>query len=200
MKKLFPASLLLTCLLTSCVFATENIEICNAGFELPPKYSGGEVNNDSYELDNIFSIRCIDSNVAQAIGLWASECNSSQDLNIDGHPVRHFCQYNKYAHGNHSHAYFASGDSIYEIAWTGKEIDSDIENLIKNTPPSKIDDDAFYDGMDLCLDIYKQQKIDKLNKDSDYNYLEAKYNSQLDQQEQGNTRLKEILLTYYVNK
>ncbi len=48
--------------------------------------------------------------------------------------------------------------------------------------------------------IYKQQKIDKLNKDSDYNYLEAKYNSQLDQQEQGNTRLKEILLTYYVNK
>ena len=154
----------------------------------------------TYELDNIFSIRCIDSNVAQSIGLWASECNSSQDLNIDGHPVRHFCQYNKYAHGNHSHAYFASGDSIYEIAWTGKEIDSDIENLIKKTPPSKIDDDAFYDGMDLCLDIYKQQKIDKLNKDSDYNYLEAKYNSQLDQQEQGNTRLKEILLTYYVNK
>ena len=46
MKKLFPASLLLTCLLTSCVFATENIEICNAGFELSPKYSGGELNND----------------------------------------------------------------------------------------------------------------------------------------------------------
>jgi hypothetical protein len=199
MKRLF-LILIVTSLLVGCVHAGEKIEINDAEFELPAKYSGGESDNDSYELDDTFSIRCIDKNVPKAIGLWASECDSSEDLNIAGHPVRHFCQYNEHVHGNQSHAYFVSGDSVYEIVWTESEIDGDIKKVIESTPQSEIADDDFYSGLDVCLDIYKEQRKEQLNRDGEYNYLEAKYKSQSGEQPQDDTRFKEILFTYYVNR
>ena len=181
-----------------CAYANDTIKINNVEFEIPEKYTDGELDDNQYRLDNIFSIRCIDDDVAKAIGLWASESESSEDLDIGNHPVRHFCQYNKYVDGNHSHAYFTSGKSVYEISWNGKEIDRDIEKLIKNTPKSKIDEDSFYKALDKSLDIYKEQKKDKLNQESEYNYIEAKYSSQQDSYD--DTRFKQILFTYYLNK
>ena len=197
MKKLF-LTLTLTFLLMGFVFAGSTITINDVDFEIPSKYKGGELKNDMYRLDNDFSIRCISDNVPKAIGLWAEEEDFSQDLTIDNHPVRHFCQYSEIHHGNLSHAYFASGEEIYEITWTGEEIDEAIENLIKNAPPSKIDEDAFYNVLDKSYDIYKTQKINQLNSDGEYNYLEAKYQSQYNPVEkQDNKKLNEILLTYY---
>ena len=194
-------TLSLMILLLGCCYATDStVKINGAEFEIPPQYQGGEYNGNEYELDNTFSIRCVDDNVANAIGLWASESEFSEDLNINSHPVRHFCQYNKYVEGNHSHAYFLSGESVYEIAWKGKEINSDIEKLINNTQKSEIDDDAFYDALDISLDIYKEQRKDKLNKEAEYNYLEAKYQTQSQQDNHGDTRFKQILYTYYLNK
>ena len=199
MKKIFLFLVIFT-LLAGCVYATQTVEINNVTFEIPSKYSGGEIDDDEYELDNVFSIRCIDEDVAGKIGLWAVEKDSSEDLNINNHPVRHFSQYNKYVGGNHSHAYFASGKSVYEIAWTDKEINSDIEKLIKSTPQSKIDDESFYNALDESVNIYKREKIDKLNQESEYNYLESKYLSQSNPQNTDDTRFKEILFTYYLNR
>ena len=197
MKKIF-IILSIGLLIMGCAYASNShVNINGIDFELPEKYQGGEEKNRGYELDNVFSIRCIDDNPINAIGLWAAEKDFSEDSNIAGHPVRHYCQYNQYVNGNHSHAYFASGESVYEISWTGSQIDADIEKLIKNTPKSKIDDDAFYGALDKSVHIYKELKKDQLNKDSEYNYLEAKYNSQVNQQKPDDTRLKEILLTYY---
>lgn len=199
MKKLLPI-IIVSLFLLSCVYASaDNININGANFKIPSPYQGGEFDDDSYELENIFSIRCIDDNIAKEIGLWATEKDFSEDLNINKHPVRHFSQYNKYVGGNNSHAYFASGDSIYEIAWVGEEINSDIEKLINNTPESEIDDDSFYNTLDESVEIYKQDKIDRLNQDAEYNYLEAKYQSQ-QPQKPDDTRFKEILLTHYSNR
>ena len=177
----------------SCAYA-EEIKINDAKFKIPEKYTGGDAGDDSYRLDNTFSIRCIDDNVPGAIGLWAEEHEYVNDTNINNHPVRHYCQYNTYVDGNHSHAYFVSGKSLYEIAWTGSEITKDIKSLIKNTPKSQINDDDFYNALDESYNIYKQDKIDKLNKDGEYNYMEAKYNSQHTAEKEDNKRFKEILL------
>lgn len=191
--------LFLTLLIISCTYATDStIKINEAKFQIPPQYQGGELNNEIYKVDNTFSIRCIDDNVPKAIGLWASESEFNEDLNIDNHPVRHFSQYNKYVEGNHSHAYFVSNESVYEISWTGEEINKDIEKLIKDTPESKIDEDDFYSALDKSLYIYKQQNKDQLNQDAEYNYLEANYQSQ--QNTPDDTRFKQILYTYYFNR
>lgn len=200
MKKIL-IILIASLILLSCAYAsTSSIEVNGIEFKLPEKYQGGDLDDDKYELDNVFSIRCIDDDVAGKIGLWAVEKDFSEDLNIDNHPVRHYCQYNRYVSGNHSHAYFASGESVYEISWVGSEIDSDIEKLIKNTPSSNIDEESFYKSLDESVKIYKQEKIEKLNREANYNYLEAKYSSQINHQKTDDTRFKEILFTYYFNR
>lgn len=150
-------------------------------------------------MDNEFSIRCVDDDIIQAMGLWASECESSKDSNIDNHPVRHFCQYHQYVGGDHSYAYFASGQSVYEISWVGDKINSDIKKLIKNTPQSEIDDDAFYNALDKSVDLYKQQRKDKLNQEAEYNYLKSKYSSS-NPKTHDDTRFRQILYTYYLNR
>lgn len=185
-------------MLMACVHAeSSTVKINGTDFEIPDKYQGGDLKANSYKLDNIFSIRCIDDDVIGAIGLWAAEKDFSEDANIACHPVRHYCQYNRYVGGNHSHAYFASGNSIYEIGWTGKEINLDIKKLIENAPKSEMDEDAFYNMLDKSADIYKEVEKDRLNSDGEYNYLEAKYSSQSNQPHTDNTRIKEILLAYY---
>ncbi|MEE0935470.1 MAG: hypothetical protein U0L42_07335 [Methanobrevibacter sp.] len=198
MRKLF-ITFALTILIIGCAYANDStITINDADFTIPSKYHGGELTNTSYKLDNIFSIRCIDDNVANAIGLWAREKDSSEDVNIAGHPVRHYYSYNEYVDGNISHAYFASGNSTYEIKWTGSEITGDIKKLIKNTPKSDLSDEAFYNTLDKSINIYKEQKISKLNQDAEYNYLESRLQSQSNHQNTpDDTQFNRILLTYY---
>ena len=193
--------MILTVLFVGCAYGQNHstVEINGVEFNIPDKYMGGELKNGKYQLDNIFSIRCIDDDMANAIGLWAEESDLSSNLTIGKHPVRHYCQYNQYVKGNNSHAYFTSGNSAYEISWLGNEIDQDIVNLINNTPDSEISADDFYNALDNSFKIYKQQKIDKLNSDGEYNYLNAKYKSSYSKHDvRDDTKFKEILLTYHM--
>ena len=191
--------LLITFFLISSVCAQNDmaVQINDIEFEIPSKYQGGKTINDKYKLDDIFSIRCIDGNIPKSIGLWACEMDHSKNLTISDHPVRHYCQYNSYIKNNQSHAYFASGDSIYEIVWIGNEITPDINNMIKNAPKSNIDINTFNKLLDKSIETYKKERTEQLNKDGEDNYLESKYNSQISNEKQDDTRLKEILLTRY---
>lgn len=199
MKRIIITSTLIL-LVMCCAYASDStVEINRIDFEIPEKYLGGELNDNEYELEDIFSIRCIDDNIPNAIGLWAEEHDYTKDLTIDNHPVRYFYQYNEYVHDNQSHAYFVSEDSVYEITWTGNEITDDIEKLIKNTPSSNIDEDGFYNALDISYELYKADKIEKLNQDAQYNNLEAKYHSLSKDNNNDDTRFKEILITYYNN-
>lgn len=200
MKKII-VILFIIIILAGCSYAgSDKVEINGVDFEIPSKYSGGKTAGEEYRMDNVFSIRCIDDDAAGSIGLWAVEKDSSEDLNLKNHPVRHYCQYNSHVGDNHSHAYFASGESIYEIAWTGEEITRDIEKMIENTPESKIDEDAFYNALDASVKIYKENKISKLNHEAEYNYLEAKHSPQQSQNNHDDARFKQILFTYYLNR
>lgn len=78
----------------------------------------------------VISQFCVDDNIPKAIGLWIAEQDFGEDISVGKHPVRHFYQYNATVEGNDSHAYFASGKSVYEISWVG-EIDS--YSLMRNT-------------------------------------------------------------------
>ena len=197
MKKLL-IILSLAILLISCVNAQNNaVEINGIEFKLPEKYLGGELTNDKYEVEDNFSIKCIDGNVENEIGLWACEKDFEENLTIDHHPVRHYCQYNQYLHENQSHAYFTSKNSTYEITWMGEDIDTNIKNIIKNTPKSNINEDTFYNMLDESIDIYKNKRIDMLDNDSEYNYFESKFNTQPHQDTRDDSKLNEILLTFY---
>lgn len=184
-------------LLVGCAYANESVELNGVEFKIPPKYQNGELTDSKYKLDDTFSIRCIDGKIPKAIGLWASESEYEKDLTISGHPVRHYCQHNEYVGGDHSHAYFVSENSTYEISWIGKNITKDIRQIIKSTPKSKMEKDEFYSVLDESVEIYKQDKIERLNDDAKFNYIDAKYKSQNSYPDRDDTRLKEIILTKY---
>lgn len=190
--------LIINLFLISSVWAQNDkiVQINDVTFEIPSKYQG-ETINGKYSLDDIFSIRCIDGNIPKSIGLWACEMNYSKNLIISDHQIRHYCQYNSYVNDNQSHAYFASGDSIYEIIWIGNEITPDINDMIKNAPKSNINRDTFKNILDKSIETYQKERIEQLNKYGEYNYLESKYNSQISNGKQDNTQLKEILLRHY---
>jgi len=98
MKKILITLTLIT-LIMSCSYASNyTITINNVDFSIPSEYQGGKMINGNYKLENIFSISCIDENVPSAIGLWATEKDFSEEMVIDGHPVRHYYAYNEYAH------------------------------------------------------------------------------------------------------
>lgn len=163
-----------------CVYAQDNttVEINGVSFEIPEKYQGGHTYRNGYSAD-YFHLTCIDDDIPKSIGLWAREKDYEENLTISNHPVKFYCQYNPSSKDNYSHAYFASGNSVYEIGWLGNNITSDIEKLIESTPPSKISDDDFYDLLDISYEIYKIERLQQDEFDAQYNYLEAKYMEQL---------------------
>ena len=87
-----------------------------------------------------------------------------------------------------------SGNSIYEISWLGNNITPDIEKLIKDTPPSKINEDKFYSILDESIKTYKIIKSQQDEWDAEYNYLEAKYHDSLSKNPE-DRRTKELLIT-----
>lgn len=157
------------------------IEINGVNFEIPDEYQDGKVLDKGYRFNNSFSIYCIDDNIPKSLGLWACEKDYEENLTIDNHPVRYYYQYNSYVKNNLSHAYFASGDSFYEISWIGNEISPEIKKIISDSPKSNISSDTFYNVLDESVDIYYEMRKEQLNQDSEYNYLQSRYSYSKDQ-------------------
>ncbi len=190
MKKIL-IILIAAAMLAGCIYAQNTtVEINGASFEIPEKYQNGHTYKDGYTSDT-FHITCVDDNLAKQIGLWAREKDYEENLTIAGHPARHYCQYKD----NYSHVYFASGNFIYEISWTGNNITPDIEKLIKNTPPSKINEDEFHSILDESIKTYKIIKKQQDETDAEYNYLESKYHESLSDKNPDDRRTKELLIT-----
>lgn len=198
MKKIL--IILITVILVGCVYAQDNmtVEINGVSFEIPEKYQDGRTYKNGYSSDT-FHIICVDDDLPRQIGLWAREKDYEKNLTISNHPTRHYYQYNPQDKDNYSHVYFASGNSIYEISWEGNNITPDIEKLIKNTPPSKIDEYEFYSILDESINTYKIIKKQQDESDAEYNYLEAKYHESLSDKNSDDRRTKELLITL-INK
>ncbi len=179
---------------TSCVHAQDNttVEINGVIFEIPEKYQGGHTYKNGYSAD-YFHLTCIDENIAKSIGLWACEKDYEENLTISNHPVKFYYQYNPHSKDNYSHVYFASGNSIYEISWLGNNITPDIEKLIKDATPSKINEDKFYSILDDSIKTYKITKTQQDEWDAENNYFEAKNHEPLSKN-QDDRRTKELLI------
>ena len=179
----------------SYVHAQDNttVEINGVSFEIPEKYQDGRIYKNSYSSDT-FHIICVDDDLPEQIGLWAHEKDYEENLTISNHPVKFYYQYNPHSKDNYSHVYFASGNSIYEISWLGNNITPDIEKLIRDTPPSKINENKFYSILDESINTYEIIKSQQDEWDAEYNYLEVKYHESLSKNPD-DRRTKELLIT-----
>ena len=165
-KKLF-LSLLLIALIISmgCANAVDSsnwktVKINDVDFKIPPKYQGGDINNDHmnshYKDLNTFGILCIDDYIASNYGCWHNL--KGKNLTIGSHDVAYFYQYNNFAKHDVSHAYFSSGDSIYCISWGSGEMTDEIEAIIINTPDSSYDTSTFYGILNEAKQEYDNEQ------------------------------------------
>ncbi len=183
-------------LLFSLFIATISaVTVNDIEFNIPKEYQGGENKTNGYQLENIFGIFCIDDNKPQTIGFWAGESEYSENLEIGNHPVRYYYSYNEYVNDNMSHAFFASGNSFYEIFWVGNEISPDIEKLIKDTPDSNIDSESFYSSVDDSIDIYIKDK-DRSYYDDLYDDYNSRNTPRDRSSKSDNNKFRETLITY----
>lgn len=187
-------------LVSSFMVTISAVDVNGIDFKIPNKYLGGETKSDGYQLENIFGIFCIDDNLPQRVGFWASESDHNDSLDIDNHPVRYYYSYNQYVSDNMSHAYFSSGNSFYEIFWVGNQITPDIEKLIKDTPDSEIGNDSFNSIVDNAIDTYIKDRDDQLSYDSLYNDYEARSSSKSGYGKTNYDRLREGYITFYNNR
>ncbi len=97
-KKLF-LSLLLIALIISmgCANAVDSsnwktVKINDVDFKIPPKYQGGDINNDHmnyhYNDLNTFGILCIEDYIASSYGCWHNF--KGKNLTIGSHDVAYF--------------------------------------------------------------------------------------------------------------
>lgn len=142
----------------------KNVTIGNNTFKIPPKYDSGKLNENSYQIDNWnnFAILCIDSYIANNYGFEASQYGPRTDLEINGHPARYFCGYNKYEKTELSRIYFASGQSIYCVSYQGSNLSEECKEIVASSDASEISADDFYNILDLALENYTlEEEMDK---------------------------------------
>ena len=133
-----------------------NVTIENHVFKIPPKYNGGKLNNNSYQIGNWnnFAILCVDNYLANNYGFEVDTYGPGEDLNIDGHPARYFHGYNKYEKCELSRIYFSVGKSIYCISWQSNNLTDDVKEIIASSDPSEISSNNFYNTLDSAYEDY----------------------------------------------
>jgi hypothetical protein len=130
------------------------VEIRGVDFEIPDKYSDGELKSYGYifEKENTFSILCIDY-LMQKYAEWAFESIYSENITIGSHEAVHYVN-----PGNISHLVFSVGDSIYCISWNSSEITPEIEKLVIDSPDSNLTSSKFYSKLENELAEYISEK------------------------------------------
>lgn len=131
------------------------VEIRGVDFEIPDKYSGGELKSYGYIFNNedTFSILCIDFLMPTKFDEWNIESLSSENITVGSHEAVHYV--NK---KNISHLIFSVGDSIFCISWNSSKITPEIEKLVNDSPNSNLTSQQFHSKLENELAEYAADK------------------------------------------
>ena len=154
----------------------KEITIEGVNFKIPPQYQSGELVGDTYMLETVFdfSIASVNNNssLKEIYGYESTieELNNLELKEVGGHDTVILHSYRSVCQHNVSYVFFAVRKSIYTISFNGNKITSEIEEIIKNTPESKISKDELYKKLDKAQEDYVQEQIDY---DEAYEYSES---------------------------
>ena len=130
------------------------VEIRGVDFEIPDKYSDGDLKSYGYVYnnENTFSILCIDL-LMQKYAEWAYESSFSENITIGSHDAVHYVDGR-----NISHLIFSCGKSFFSISWNSSEITPEIEKLVYDSPDSNLTSSQFYSKLENELAEYEMDK------------------------------------------
>lgn len=143
----------------------QTVTIKHHDFKIPPQYSGGELDGGKYVYENwrVFQISVEDKSLPMVYGFADTEDAYVEDLDVGGHAVRYFNQYNNAEKGQVSKAFFSSGQSIYMISWKSDDFSEDVKEVIASSEPSEFSSDEFYDILKEAKSQYLAQRQADIN-------------------------------------
>ncbi|MCQ2964511.1 MAG: hypothetical protein MJ203_02980 [archaeon] len=154
----------------------KEINISGVNFKIPPKYADGKLVGNTYMLETVFdfSIASLNDNSSlKEIYGYESTIEELNDLKlkeVGGHDTVILHSYRSVCEHNVSYVFFAVGKNIFAISFNGDKITPEIEEIIKNTPKSKISKEILYKKLDKAQEDYVQEQMDY---DEAYEYSES---------------------------
>lgn len=154
----------------------KEINISGVNFKIPPKYANGNLVGNTYMLETVFdfSIASLNDNSSlKEIYGYESTIEELNDLKlkeVGGHDTVILHSYRSVCEHNVSYVFFAVGKNIFAISFNGDKITPEIEEIIKNTPKSKISKEILYKKLDKAQEDYVQEQMDY---DEAYEYSES---------------------------
>lgn len=175
--------LLISMLTVSAVYAIdssnwENVTVTGNVFKIPPQYTDGIMKETMYTYINwtTFQISDVGESLPTVYVFAEGDNATKEDLNINGHAVRYFNEYNPAANANVSRAFFSCGDSVYMISWQSDNFTDDVKEIIANAEPSNFSSSEFYDILKEAKEQYLEQQEEDLN--TPYYYYDYSYDHQ----------------------
>ncbi|MDO5848346.1 MAG: hypothetical protein Q4P18_02320 [Methanobrevibacter sp.] len=143
----------------------KTVKIKGHDFKIPPKYNNGDLKNGKYTIGNWrnFEISCIDNSLPMVYGFADSDDAYMEDMDINGHAVRYFNEYNNAEKANVSKVFFSVGQSVYMISWKSNEFSEDVKDIISSSESSNLTSGQFYDILREALNQYHIQEQNSLN-------------------------------------
>lgn len=154
----------------------KEINISGVNFKIPPKYANGNLVGNTYMLETVFdfSIASLNDNssLKEIYGYESTieELNDLELKEVGGHDTVILHSYRSVCEHNVSYVFFAVGKNIFAISFNGDKITPEIEEIIKNTPKSKISKEILYKKLDKAQEDYVQEQMDY---DEAYEYSES---------------------------
>lgn len=147
----------------------KEVNIDGIYFKIPQKYANGELigdenNYSSYMLNTVFdfSIASLNNNRSiQDIYGYESTIDELNDIElkrIGNHDTVILHSYRSVCEHNVTYIFFAIKDKIFSISFNGEKINSDIKQIIKNTPKSEISKKKLYNILDNAQEIYIERE------------------------------------------
>lgn len=143
----------------------ETVTIKHHDFKIPSQYAGGDLSDGKYTYENwrIFQISVVDNSLPMVYGFANGDNAYVEDLDIDGHAVRYFNEYNNAEKANVSKVFFSVGQSVYMISWKGNEFSDDVKEIIATSDSSEFSSSEFYDILKEAMNQYNIQEQSNLN-------------------------------------
>ena len=136
-----------------CASDNTTVSVDGVDFAVPQEYSGGDLRDSSYMVDNAYTFRILSLSDYDNLKFNFGRDSLDEDVTdivescIGGHDAvviytdESACQHEVVS------IYFAVGDKIFVISYDGSEVTPEIENMIENTPDSSMSGETFYNKL-----------------------------------------------------
>ena len=141
-----------------------NITVNNISFQIPPEYGGGDNDEDSYLLTNVFTFGLVtldnDKSLRNNYGYESTldELYDVEEMEIDGHNAVAFYSHRSIVDHDVTYLYFESNKTFYALSYDGNDVNDTMKKIVSYSPKSEFSKEKFNDKLNKMQDDYIEEQ------------------------------------------